>query len=250
MTKPWYEAAFGADYMKRYAHRDDREAKSAVRTFIDRADLPEGSRVLDFCCGAGRHMAILAEEAMDVYGMDLSRDLLREAADLFVEPPLARADMRRVPFADHAFDAVTHFFTAFGYFETDEENLSVFDEIARVLCRGGVYLFDFLSAPAVIRQFEATAELHNVEQLGGNMHLESTRRLTAGAVRVEKEMRFEEDGRIERTITESVRLFRPETLREALNKSGFDLQEEWGDYKGTPYEESEATRWVALARRR
>lgn len=246
----WYQTAFGADYLKRYAHRDSREAEKAVRLFARSARLPQGSRVLDFCCGAGRHMAMFAEQGMDVFGMDLSADLLTEAARLFEEPPLVRADMRRIPFTEGAFDAVAHYFTAFGYFDGDAENLAVFSEIARILRHGGFYLFDFLSAPAVLRQFCDAPERETMEEVEENVRIETRRRILGDGVRVEKQVRWIENDQVKRTINESVRLFQPRELRSALECSGFECLQEWGSYDGEEYDEASSCRWIALSRKR
>jgi SAM-dependent methyltransferase len=59
--------------------------------------------------------------------------------------PVARADMRALPFCSASFAGLVNFFTSFGYFATEEENDSVVGEMARVLEPGAVFLFDYLN---------------------------------------------------------------------------------------------------------
>ena len=58
---------------------------------------------------------------------------------------LARADMRMLPFCSGSFAGLVNFFTSFGYFSDEEENLRVAHEMARVLKKNAVFLFDYLS---------------------------------------------------------------------------------------------------------
>lgn len=253
MPKPWYEAAFGADYLERYAHRDQSEADAIVARFIARTALSPDATVLDLCCGAGRHVRALERCGCRVVGLDLSRDLLESAAERTADGEgsvLVRADKRRLPLADMAFDAVTHFFTAFGYFPSDAENFAVFAEIARVLRTGGWYLFDFLDADRVRAEL-ASGPVRCREEEECGTSVETTRRLSPDGLRVEKHVRFLHDDRVTRELVESVRLFTPAELRSALGHAGFSIEEEWGSYAAVaPGVDSCAARWIALSRKR
>lgn len=258
MTRPWYETAFAADYIERYAHRDREEAALAVRTLVQRTGLSPGARVFDLCCGAGRHAIELHGAGLDVTALDLSHDLLTAARESFRRehgcfspghdssrcPSLTRGDMRALPFASGTFDVVTHFFTAFGYFESDEENFGVFWEVARVLRPHGWYLFDFFSAPFVRR----------------NVGTEILTEPDGTVITIERSIRGTPP-RIEKTITskspeqkdrsrESVRLYKPEELTTALAACAFDVVEQWGDYSGVPYRAEASERFIVLGRLR
>ncbi len=254
MHKQWYEAAFGADYLERYSHRSEEEADGAVDLFLRRTRLAEGARVMDLCCGAGRHVFSFRRRGFPAVGLDLSMDLLRAARELpgarDVPPAcLVRADKRWHPFPAETFHAVTHFFTAFGYFQEDAENYAVFDEVRRVLKPDGWYLFDFMSAPLVIAEFDGRDEIRS-EESDGDVRIVSTRRLTDGGLRVEKHMEFLRDDRVFRELHERVRLFRPEDLLTALDARGFALAETWGDNDGGPWRGEHSPRWIALSKRR
>jgi hypothetical protein len=53
--------------------------------------------------------------------------------------------MRHLPFCDGVFGGLVNFFTSFGYFATEDENLQVVREMARVLGGGAPFLFDYLN---------------------------------------------------------------------------------------------------------
>jgi SAM-dependent methyltransferase len=142
----WWQTFFDEQYLKLYeptltAERTERE----VQGIISALDLKSRARVLDLCCGQGRHAVRLAQEGYRVTGLDLSSHLLaaaRQAAEAAgVELALVQGDMREIPFRAK-FDAIVNLFTAFGYFDADEENARVLHGVARALKPGGKFLID------------------------------------------------------------------------------------------------------------
>ncbi|HVS19451.1 MAG TPA: class I SAM-dependent methyltransferase [Planctomycetota bacterium] len=65
--------------------------------------LPDGARVLDLGCGTGRLAGHWSDRGWRAVGLDPSHTMLERAARRL---PVVRADGRRLPFADGAFDAV------------------------------------------------------------------------------------------------------------------------------------------------
>jgi len=245
MTEPWYKTAFGEDYIDRYPHRDHEEARCLVAELLRRYSLDPCTRVFDLCCGAGRHSLAMVNAGHRVWGMDLSMALLREAnARREGEYPfLARGDMRALPFADSSFDMVTHFFTAFGYFNKDEENFGVFREVARVLAPRGRYVFDFF-CDEFVRGSVGTEEEHSTDG-----SIQRTVREVVGTEhpRIEKTVMLERVKEEPQVVShESVRLFSPDELRHGLARSGFSIREEWGDYEGTVFDRAISKRYLAI----
>ena len=140
----WYQEWFGEDYLELYSYRDENEAKEQVAFLRRHVGLLHGP-VLDLACGTGRHIAELKCAGYRPIGCDLSYTLLRTGIGEHGEMPVARADMRRLPFRDDSLAGLVSFFTSFGYFPTEEENIAVVREMARVLGRGAPVLFDYLN---------------------------------------------------------------------------------------------------------
>ncbi len=69
-----------------------------------------GVRVLDLGCGGGRHLACMAREGFDVYGVDYNTVPLEQARQAVAaegqNPRLVLADVGDPPFADEQFDVV------------------------------------------------------------------------------------------------------------------------------------------------
>lgn len=140
----WYQEWFGEEYLELYSYRDADEAKQQVAFFKTQFGALEGP-VLDLACGTGRHVQELAAAGYRGVGCDLSWILLRTGEIEYGAMPVARADMRTLPFRDATFRGLVSFFTSFGYFPTERENAHVVSEMSRVLDSGAVFLFDYLN---------------------------------------------------------------------------------------------------------
>lgn len=213
--EPWFETAFGRDYLTVYAARDVESATADVAAVVDALALEPGHRVLDLACGAGRYSGLLAAEGFSVTGLDYSRDLLDAAATAVPEARFLRGDMRHLPFAG-PFDAVVMFFTSFGYFPTDTEHIRVLREVARVTAPGGRYLLDYVRRDDVI----ASLVPESSEEREG-YRIDSRRRITADGLRVEKDVSLTRPDGTSLAYTESVRLYAPDEVRGMMADAGF-----------------------------
>lgn len=235
----WFEHWFGEEYLDLYPHRDDRDAERAVALLETHGFVRRGQCVLDLACGAGRHAAALARRGARVVGLDLSLPLLLRAARR-TGVPLVRADMRRLPLREAAFQVVVNLFTSFGYFEQDEQHAAVLREVARVLARGGVFALDFLNAAAV-----RSALVPFEEGTVGDRLVAQERRLSGDGRFVLKTIHLAEEGR---SYMERVRLFEREELERMLSTGGLEPCAAFGDYDGGPYSRS-SPRLILVARR-
>jgi ubiquinone/menaquinone biosynthesis C-methylase UbiE len=240
---PWYVDAFRGDYLTVYPHRDLVSARLEARWLIDRG---VGGRVLDMCCGFGRHVLALLEQSVDAYGTDLSMDLLRTARDLpefaMLNMRLVRADARAVPFQRGMFDAVVMLFSSFGYFGEDGDRL-VLGEIARVLKPGGVVVLDLMN-PARVR---ASLVAHSRNERDGLL-IDERRMLREDGKRVEKSVRLTKKDGTWRGWKESVRMYEVEEMRALLAGRGLQLEGVDGGFKDEPLG-PDAPRQILRARR-
>ena len=154
---PWYEEFFDEDYMRFHLCGGAREAERAPAEcdFIVKAlKLRSGDRILDLCCGQGRHAIELAKRGFKVTGADLSEYLLglaqRAAAEAGVEVRFQRCDMRELPW-EGEFEAVINMWTAFGYLESEEEDQKVLRALHRALRAGGRVLLDLPNREVFLR---------------------------------------------------------------------------------------------------
>ena len=106
----WFKTAFSRLYPLVYDHRDDASAAREAAQLIETLGLTGREiRVLDVCCGAGRHTAAFRSMGFSILGIDLSMDLLEQAgARQELSGLLARGDIRALPFRT-GFDLVLKF---------------------------------------------------------------------------------------------------------------------------------------------
>lgn len=140
-------------------------------------------------------------------------------------------------------DLVTNFFTAFGYFEQDDENMGVFAEVARALRPGGWFAFDFLNASVV--QDSLTDAQPGVEVDATGNVWEVRRGLSTDGKRAVKYQRRQRDGR---ELHESVRLFSRDEIESGLRAVGLTPTKCFGGYDGDIYDPTVSSRLIVLSR--
>lgn len=239
----WFRRWFGPEYLELYPHRDREEAEQGVELFLGESGAGTGDRVLDLGCGSGRHLTAFREHGLDAVGLDLSRPLLARArSSTRGRLLLVRADMRRVPLASGAFDALTSFFTSFGYFATRSEDRRVLSEVRRLLRPGGSFLLDFLNAEQVrselVAEDERTVDGRTVRQ---------SREIRDGHVVKRIEIGAGEDGEPPKVYHERVRLYEPEELARLLEGVSLTVEDRFGDYDGSPHGPG-SPRFIAIGR--
>ena len=220
---PWYREWFGEEYLDLYSYRDESEAKEQV-AFFRRHFGPLHGPVLDLACGTGRHMAELKCAGYDAIGCDLSFTLLRAGIDEYGAMPLARADMRTLPFRNGSFAGLVNFFTSFGYFATEQENIGVVREMARVLGDGAALLFDYLN---VHRELEKLVP----HEIRGNATID--RWFDASDRSFNKQITIGEHRYVER-----VRGYDLDEISLMFTSCSLSLRAAYGDFEGHRFERS------------
>lgn len=231
-TRDWWQDWFNEIYLDVYAHRDDTSATSEVAAVIDALSLCPGMRILDLCCGSGRHCRALHEAALGpITGVDYSMPLLRQAHTLSRDPNYVRGDMRTIPLRSNSIDAVLSFFTSFGYFPGTEQNSRVLVEMNRVLKPGGRFMLDYLNPDRVRQSLQPYSE-----RKVGDYCIQETRALSADGNRVEKEIVIECSQGTARRFHESVRLYSLDEMRTLLGDAGLQIEHVWGGFTAAPFD--------------
>jgi ubiquinone/menaquinone biosynthesis C-methylase UbiE len=132
----WWQTFFDDDYAVLYAptiapERTEREV-ACVAALLK---LREGARLLDLCCGNGRHSIALQRRGLRVCGVDYSASLLGAARKwserVGAFPGLVRGDARELPLRSSSCEAAICLFNSLGY-GTDAEALAMLREARRV----------------------------------------------------------------------------------------------------------------------
>lgn len=239
----WYRETFNQDYLEIYRPFLEERTARELEGLLKLAAPEPGCRLLDLCCGHGRHAVELAARGFQVTGVDLARGYLDEARAAArgrgVKVRWRRTDMRELPYVAE-FDLVVSLYNAWGYFEEESENQAVLAGVARALAPGGHFFLDLLCA---------TAMRNDV----GQMQLDRKSFVLDERVEYDAEnkrllMHHNLSRRQGSTYyLHSLRLYEPEELAEMLGKAGLTVEGQWGDFDGRPVRQGE--RLITLARK-
>ncbi|HIN81290.1 MAG TPA: class I SAM-dependent methyltransferase [Planctomycetes bacterium] len=243
-SEEWFRTAFDEDYLRVYPSRDEKSARPEAHAAARWLGMRSGDRILDLCCGAGRHSLVFRERGLDVVSLDLSRPLLDQArVRLGADADLVEGDMRHLPF-DQVFDHVTMCFTSLGDLESDEADRGVLVGISRVLRNGGGLLIDLPDRAHTIANLVRRSE-RDVD----GFHIEEERGLFDDGRRVIKKVSIVDPRGKLRQYVESVRLYPPDEIETLLGSANFEMRKIHGDFDGEPYVPGDAPRMLVIARR-
>ncbi len=243
----WYKEWFDTSlYEKMYAHRDETDAKklaNLIQKHFPKGDYPE---VIDLACGRGRHSFNFASAGYSVTGFDLSENAIEKAKgkitdDLKGKVSFHSHDMRNP--INKKCDLLINLFTSFGYFEQDDENEKVISEMANSTKENGAIVIDFLNPGYVQQNLKSFEETET-----DGLKVTIKRFIKEGMVC--KDLTFsDEDHTRSKTFSERVKLYPKAWFRKAFEKNGFVISDAFGNYSGSPYNETESPRLVLFARR-
>ncbi len=157
----WWKRIFNSIYLKTDADVVDdlNITRKEVDLFIDILKLHEEKRILDLCCGQGRHSLEMARRGYrNIDGIDRSHYLIQKAKTQARKEKLnirfREGDARRLPYSSDTFDVVTILGNSFGYFETVQDDLRVLHEIFRILKPWGILLIDVTDGVYIRNNFQ------------------------------------------------------------------------------------------------
>jgi SAM-dependent methyltransferase len=136
----WTDAYYGPLYLDSVADLLT-PALSALESDViaELLGLGPAHRVLDLACGHGRHARVLAARVGRLVALDRSGAYLERATTSTTTariPSYVQGDVRALPFADGAFDALFSWYASLFMFD-DRENEACLLEATRVVRRGG-----------------------------------------------------------------------------------------------------------------
>jgi len=248
-SSAWYVDFFRQDYLNVYGHLFTAERAEKEASFVQQAlELSSGARVLDLCCGQGRHSVPLAQRGFEVVSLDLNPAYLalaRSAAEAGkVSLKTLVADMREIPFQNY-FDAIVNMYSSFGYLESEAEDARVLHSAAKACKPGGRLLLDMLN-----REWAVANYIQNDWHSGEDSTLYVERRdldLATSRMRV----RFTivgPDGSRRESVGHDIRLYTLTEMTRLLERAGLRLTGVFGGFDGEAY--SIGTRRMILCARK
>ena len=240
--KKWYRSWFNSPYYHiLYSNRDHQEAEFFIDNLVKYFNLKENDKVLDACCGKGRHSIYLNKNGVDVTGIDLSSESIAFAKQFENEHlHFYEHDIRNILFSNN-FQYVFNLFTSFGYFKRENEDIKAIKAFAKSLKPGGILLIDFL----------------NVEQISNNLNPNDEKHIDGILFKIQKKI---ENGMITKKINfvdseqhyefkEEVKALRLKDFKRYFEFAGMELIEVFGCYHLSKFNIDNSERLIMIAKK-
>jgi D-alanine-D-alanine ligase len=157
----WWKELFDSLYLRTDGDVVENEVNTVaeVDALIENTGIKSSDRMLDLCCGQGRHCLELARRGFrHITGIDRSRYLIRlarkRARKLGYDINFHEGDARKLRLSDDSFDCVMIMGNSFGYFDVEEADARVLLEIKDVLRSGGTLALDLTDGDWMREHFE------------------------------------------------------------------------------------------------
>lgn len=226
---------------------EQRQANAAAE--LDHAahllQLRPGERILDLCCGTGRHSLELARRGYAVVGVDRTVSFIEKAQNQAREAQLAVdfvvSDMQAYC-QPGSFDVVLNLFGSFGYFADPEDDRQVVRNMFATLRPGGRFLIETMGKEIAARGFQ---EREWSEQ--GDTLVLAERKAVQHWSRIQTRwIVIKGQERVEHHV--SVRSYSAVELSALLVDGGFGMVQVYGNLAGRAYDH-EAQRLVVVGTR-
>jgi D-alanine-D-alanine ligase len=162
LPSDWWRTLFNSLYLKTDddVFENDRNTVEEVDLLIRSTGLERNDRILDLCCGQGRHALELARRGFQyVTGLDRSRYLIRlarkRANQCNLQVSFHEGDVRKFRLGNGKFHCVYILGNSFGYFERPEDDLAVLEAVKGTLAFGGKLAMDLMDGEWMRRHFES-----------------------------------------------------------------------------------------------
>ncbi len=127
----------------------NQQRLSSTQEEVDKIEkllhIERSAKILDLCCGIGRHSLEFSQRAYDVTGVDRTPAYIEkaklEAEKLNLNTTFVLGDMREYC-ASNSFDVIINLFGSFGYFENPDDDQKVVKNMYTSLRPGGQFLIE------------------------------------------------------------------------------------------------------------
>lgn len=238
--KQWFETWFDqAYYDMLYQHRDEDEAAVFLDALMAFLHPTPGSTMLDAACGKGRHASYLAEKGYEVTGIDLSFKNIREAKKDETEMlTFFQHDMSRV-FRVNYFDFIFNFYTSFGYYRNEKQDLACIKAFAAGLKKGGKLVIDFFNINYILQHLVEEVNI-KIDDYDFNISKSYKDGFIIKKIEVTSTLKKE-------TFYESVRAISFEQFESYFNTCGLKIIHTFGDYKLNAFDLNTCERLILVA---
>jgi SAM-dependent methyltransferase len=243
VQEDWFITWFNSPYYHiLYKKRNDGEAKLFANNLFKNNKIDSSFRVLDLGCGKGRLSIELNNIGCDVIGLDISEENISYCQNFLQKNGLTffQHDMRQ-PFRSNYFDWVINFFSSFGYFKNENDNLRTISQAYNNLKKGGFFLIDFMNIEKVIPNLIANETI--IEK---GIVFEINRFVEDGFI---KKNILVKDGDSQYNFQEQVMVLGIDHFKKYFEQTGFTIENIYGDYEFNVFNPKDSDRLIIIAQK-
>lgn len=243
--KDWYNDDNFWYYLEPFLF--DQDKWDGIREEVDQLTrllrIERQSKILDLCCGPGRHSLEFARRGYQVTGVDRTKRYLKSAKEQAHSEGLniefIESDMRLFK-RENTYDGAIMMFTSFGYFESPADDRKVIENVFHSLKPGGSFVIDLVGKEVLTRIFRQRdwREAHGTFLLEERKPDETWEHLCNHWIIFKDNSKKEFDFKL--------RIYSASELMKLLKECGFQEIHVYGDLENSPYNQ-DASRLVVLA---
>lgn len=206
-----------------------------VEKVVNLLQIEQRDRVLDLCCGIGRHSLEFARQGMDVVGVDRTAGFIEQARQVAerdnLDVQFVVGDMREYCVREN-FNVVLNLFGSFGYFDDPQDDRKVVKNMFASLQPGGKLLIETMGKEILARQFleRDWTEVGDLLLLSEKTICPAWRSVQTRWIAIKGTQRFE--------YQVSVRSYSAVELASLLSTCGFAQVGVYGDLDGSAYDQA------------
>ncbi|GAB4110100.1 MAG: hypothetical protein OHK0057_18370 [Thermoflexibacter sp.] len=140
-----------------YSEKNYQQEADFVHQLITEFGRESSKKLLELACGTGSHAFLLEKYGYALHAFDYSTDMIAQAREKAKKHnskiSFQVGDMRNLNFQNE-FDVAICLFDSIGYVLTNEAINSVFNKVYQSLKVGGLFVFEFWHAPAMLKSFD------------------------------------------------------------------------------------------------
>lgn len=209
-----------------------KKGESQIEAILNLVN-PKKKTALDLCCGVGRCSIPLARKGFKVTGVDNTPYFLKQAKEAALKAKVnvefIKDDMRNFR-RTNAYGLVVNLFGSFGYFENEEDDIQVLENIYNSLVIDGYIVLDIAGKEIFAQHFNQST----FEMFEGGVTLLRKHKVIDDWDKVENEWIV-----IKRKKAESynftMRLYSGKEIKQILLRVGFKNIVLYGDFDGSEY---------------
>ncbi len=207
-------------------------AKAEVENMVKLLNMEPSYRVLDLCCGTGRHSLYLSSQGFDVVGVDRTTTFIEKARQKAEQHNLkvefVVSDMLDYC-VSNSFNVVINLFGSFGYFDNPTNDLKVVKNMHASLRSGGKFLIETMGKEILAKEFQEK----DWHEEGDTLVLAERKPIQNWGRMQTRWIVIKGNQRVEHTV--SIRSYSAVELSSLLSEAGFSKVEVYGDLEGLEY---------------